>query len=1347
MIQMSDSRPKPNLITLIPLLFLAYLLILPYSGYAAPPSQETSEEKALMVSALTKIQEKSYDEAILLLQQLLATYPQGQNAEKARYFLALVYLSTKQYEPAVAELDTFLRQYPSSQYASDAQSSLLTSLQILGYNYSTQGDYAKAEEFYQRALSLAQAGGNLEQIGTILQGLGYVYDSQRRLDEALEIYHQALEVFRQLGDQERQVGLLYNLGQVYDYQQRYIEAEELFSQALKIARSAKNREGETLALNGLSQVYTAQKRFNEALELLQQNLALDREAGNKEFEAVTHGQIAFVYRDMNRLDEALAALQQALALSRELKNGESEHVYLSHIARIYRQQERYSEALETLQQVLAIDRELSNEHFEAITLADIGLVYEDMTRFDDALQTLNQALEIARRRNEDVNIVLSHLARVYRASYQYDQAREIYQQVLEIERATNNKASESLTLSNIGFTYEDQGRYAEALAVHQQALTLTRELQDRDREDIILTYIGSIYRAQSRYDEALATYQEALALHQEDNNRAEQAHTLNKIALVYEDQGRYDEALRNFELARAIYLELDDINTATSTLQNIGVLYNRQAQYDKALEIYEQVLTIRRQLGDRASERSALNGLGVTYRYLKRYDEAAATQQQALVIVRELEDKDDEGAVLTNLGIVYSDQAQHDQALEIFQEALQIHREINDRSEEARTLIALGDLYAAQKLADEALSAYQQALTIRHESGNPIDEVSALRKIAEIQQSQGQIDAALETYRKALNLLEDVRAAAGSDLSRAAFIAQNAQLYEEMVNLFYQQGRPEEAFLISERGRSRAFLDSLATGQIQLTDARSTELLTQEQAAYAQRKAIQDDLARARLFNPPNPELVAELEKRLDEAETAYNNIRTAIDSGDDQLAQLISGRNTVLGVEDIQALLPPETTLLSYFVLVDKTLVFMLRHDQFQLFALEVSQADLAQQIQNFRDFPTVTEAYPESLVTLYNWLIDPLQDELTTPHLAIIPHQVLHYLPFAALTDGQRYLIDDHVLTTLPSASALPFINQNIDPQATITSALVLGNPATAEPNLALLTFAGQEAETIADFYQSQPLLQAEATERALREQAGQLGILHLAAHGRYNKANPLYSFIALAPSRPPNQRLGDTLEIHQSTGDTLRKASTPPVEAAPFVEIIDEPDDGRLEVHEIYGLGLKQTDLVVLSACETLIGDLSAGDEVVGLTRAFFFAGTPSVIASLWSVDDQATGLLMTHFYRHLNNGLDKAEALRQAQIEVQADFPNPYYWSAFVLAGDGGQVGDIKPVDRATATPQSIPNEPQPEAKAEAPFAQVEVNGSVQAEPEAVPQPGGNCLLLLLPLAFLSLAFGLPRLTTN
>jgi CHAT domain-containing protein len=248
-----------------------------------------------------------------------------------------------------------------------------------------------------------------------------------------------------------------------------------------------------------------------------------------------------------------------------------------------------------------------------------------------------------------------------------------------------------------------------------------------------------------------------------------------------------------------------------------------------------------------------------------------------------------------------------------------------------------------------------------------------------------------------------------------------------------------------------------------------------------------------------------------------------------------------------------------------------------------------------------------------------------LTTPFLTIVPHRVLHYLPFAALGDGQHYLIDDMALSVLPSVSSLPFIQANAS--HTLGNPLILGNPATLDSTLEPLQGAEQEAIYVARLYGRTALLGGEATERAVRELGQQAGIVHLAAHGRIDSEEPLASSIILAPN---------------------------------------EGDDGRLQVREVYGLQMSVASLVVLSACETQMSELTArssvtaGDEVVGLARAFFFSGTPSVLATLWSIDDAASTRLMERFYTHLEAGADKAEALRLAQQDIRAHYPNPYYW---------------------------------------------------------------------------------------
>ncbi|NIR96264.1 MAG: CHAT domain-containing protein, partial [Gammaproteobacteria bacterium] len=339
----------------------------------------------------------------------------------------------------------------------------------------------------------------------------------------------------------------------------------------------------------------------------------------------------------------------------------------------------------------------------------------------------------------------------------------------------------------------------------------------------------------------------------------------------------------------------------------------------------------------------------------------------------------------------------------------------------------------------------------------------------------------------------------------------------------------------------------------------------------------------------------------------------------------------------EVQKLLDPNIALVEYYVTEERTLVFIITQQSFEHDEIAVNRDNLLQYIQTAR-VPS-EQSHPEVLQTLYRWLFaESVAEYFDTDIQAIgfVPHDLLHYLPFAALSDGEKHLIDNYALFTLPSVSVLRYLPEKR--KSTIETVLALGNPDVTRPGLTKLEFAAQEAIHVGNLYNTQAFINADATESIFWSKASDAGIVHLAAHGIYNRYNPLFSTIYL-------------------TGN-------------------DEGDshgDGQLQVHEIYGLDLRShTDLVVLSACDSAVGDLSSGDEIVSLNRALLYAGTPTVLASLWKVDDKPTYLLMKHFHDNLKGGMSKATALRLAQQEVRKDYPSPYYWAGFVLTGDGGNI---------------------------------------------------------------------------
>jgi CHAT domain-containing protein len=371
------------------------------------------------------------------------------------------------------------------------------------------------------------------------------------------------------------------------------------------------------------------------------------------------------------------------------------------------------------------------------------------------------------------------------------------------------------------------------------------------------------------------------------------------------------------------------------------------------------------------------------------------------------------------------------------------------------------------------------------------------------------------------------------------------------------------------------------------------------------------------------------------------------------------------LTLSEVQQLLDPGTTLIEYFVNERDIFIWVVEKEKLQFQRVALPKEDLGNSVKTLRESIFTLgerEKFNESSAVLYKQLIEPLLFHITGKELIIIPHDVLHYLPFHALagSDG-HYLIEKYPIYYLSSASLLQFVKEKR--KAGGEKVLAFGNPDLGDPEKNL-KFAELEAKEVKAAYPGSSVYTGkEATEEKSKTLSPNHDILHFATHAKLNQDDPLSSAVLLAR---------------------------------------EDKEDGRLEVREIFGLDLK-ANLVVLSGCETGLGKLSTGDELVGLTRAFIYAGTPSVVASLWSVDDSSTAQLMASFYRNLKT-MSKVEALRQAQLElirgegrsdllarrgvggigklgetVKSEFASqdpisistshPYFWAPFILVGDG------------------------------------------------------------------------------
>jgi CHAT domain-containing protein/predicted negative regulator of RcsB-dependent stress response len=703
---------------------------------------------------------------------------------------------------------------------------------------------------------------------------------------------------------------------------------------------------------------------------------------------------------------------------------------------------------------------------------------------------------------------------------------------------------------------------------------------------------------------------------------------------IYRSVRAFDKAVALIKTGFTLAREVRDINRRDEgegiLSAALGRELLRQREYEKAIDALFNAVYLRKNFT-----------AGV--RRFRRTLEASETNLVGLLI---------------DLGNAYRSAGRLDEAVQHYQEAFQYVKEGRARYTAEYSLYAgIGQVNLQQRDFSQALDNFQKALALAEGQRRTSAVSSVSRRIGDILRRSGKPEEAVPYYQRAIEQIESTRSLLESEEYRQSFFEGELPPYVSMMRALLSAGKQEEAFNYSERARSRVFLDVLGS-KVQLSRVKSG-LLEEERALQERIAAI-----KARLSGEAEGETDRSgLRKQLAEAEGAYSAFLARARKQDKEQVSLMAVEP--LKLKEVQEFLDPQTTLVEYLVSGPNIFVFVVEKDKLQFVTVELPREKLAGLVKDLRDSVfTLDEKnkFDEASASLYKQLIEPLLPHITGKELIIVPHDVLHYLPFHALVgpDG-HYLIEKYPVYYLSSASLLQFVKEKR--KAGGEKVLAFGNPDLGDPEKHL-EFAELEAKEVkATYPESSVYIRKEATEEKSKTLSANHDILHFATHAKLNEDDPLSSAVLLA-------REGN--------------------------------EDGRLEVREIFGMDLK-AKLVVLSGCETGLGKLSTGDELVGLTRAFIYAGTPSVVASLWSVDDSSTAHLMASFYKNLKT-MSKVEALRQAQLElirgegrsdllarrgvggigklgetvkseslsqnpISVSTSHPYFWAPFILVGDG------------------------------------------------------------------------------
>ncbi len=854
------------------------------------------------------------------------------------------------------------------------------------------------------------------------------------------------------------------------------------------------------------------------------------------------------------------------------------------------------------------------------------------------------------------------------------------------------KADATLGLGNVRYL---RGELREAEALYAEARERYQSLGDP--EGVIEAQLGLAYALmdQSRDVKAMPQLEEALEGARAIGDKRREALTLRVLGLAHSKLGDNSAAIRDFELAQGLFEEAQDETSLVALYNGLADLHRKVNDLSSALDYSRKASALARRTGFALGEVAALLDAGRSLRLLNQEQEAVRAYESARRLAIEMGHRSIEGAALAGLGNIFAHRREFEQAIDCLQNAVSMNIEAGNTRRAAEFLNDLAETYFSMGRLDDASKSSQQALTYAREPAELLQQARALANLASVLRSEGQLDEARRYLELALDVDETMRLRVpGADLRALAFQGAEKR-YGSYIALLMQVSKeknepdaPRLALEAVERSRSRALLDSVRSS-LEPSDAGASDSISKRESELLEeirKLALQADLGDER----------STAEQTISQRLAELRRLRGLADVN---AQQAVDAPPTALPVDEIEAYFATgETLLLEYFFGADRSYLWAVGGGRFdvhelapekaieerlrQAFALLTARQEglegaVREQAHRNRESD---EGFFREAVSLSRELLGPVPDIDRFSRLIIVSDGALNYFPIGVLAHPQRSrpdpedyvpLITTHEVVRAPS----------------VTSMLAMRARARKRSPKSLIAILADPVFTLDD-----PRIGArEGNAIAAREDARSTIDINLRGSGRtlasltrlLASREELASIASITPQtattasdfaadRATAERLlGESHRVvHFATHGVLNDRY--PELSGIVLSLVDEegrPRDGFLRVQDIYGMRI-DTDLVVLSACETALGHQLRGEGITGLVSAFLRAGAGGVIASKWKVDDVATQQLMEEFYRGLFlDGLDSASALRAAQLSLwkRKRTRAPFYWGAFELHG--------------------------------------------------------------------------------
>lgn len=1119
----------------------------------------------------------------------------------------------------------------------------------LAVSFAKEKSFERASIYFERSLGINKEINDVNGIVYCLGNLGAINASTGQYYKAAEYYEQLLGVQQQSSSSLETLDDIINIAALYQRIDEFEKSRIYWEKALSIASQSETSSRFSTVLSNLGTINYKLTKFDAAISNFEKLLEIAQQSGSKHDELLALQNLALLQYSKGNMQASLDYWSKTFEAGKVLGNGPVILDALLNLSNINYQLKNFEKASQYYDGYISVGKQMGDTKAMAQSLLNAGEIQEKILSFDKARDYYLQALKMFEESTDTVGIACSNIAigKTFQKQQRYFPALDFYEANIEMGSSIGNK--------NIAETYQCkadvfrlQQQYTKALELYLKALEIREKLTDQNQVSVCLNYIGYIYEVTGNIPKAVTYYERALDVALATGNKESISALYNNMGVVYRKLGDSTKALASYEKSLAINLGLNNQEGASYCYNNMGIIFENSGDFAKANEYYEKSLAIKEGSQDKQGLATSLMNMGNVYKHLKNYTKAEESYNKSLEISESIGDKPGMALALGSLASLSIETNSYDKSIEFAIRSLTLSKEIDLQSaiKEANRLLAWA--YSATNVPEWAEEAHRNVIDMNHADIN--------RNFSILSESEK------ELYFKTVSV----------DFDRFhSFALTRQKTNPTITQLVYDNILKNKGLLLKSGTAMRNAI--LGSNDKQLIENFEKWIAIRQDIAKLYTLPVDE-----RNLDPVYLETQAnDLERLLVRSSSVFSDFESSIKISWTTVRDKL--KEGEVAVEFTHFVHNRDSVM--YCALIVKP-----QSESPQLIPL-FEEKQLVKIIGNFggNNYSYINSIYgknSEANSSLYNLVWQPLAAHLEGVKVVYVsPSGLLHKIAFSAISKGlNSYVIDNfdlHVLSTTgyiasgntlgidseTSISLFGGIAYTTQPETTETWTYLKG---TLDESIMVKSIAQSQLSNINLYTDSL------ATEAAFKLAAPKSRILHIATHGFFfpdpkdvEVAIDAVKEIGEVEFRGGGARTHGLNNFVRSQNPLMRSGLV-------FAGVNDywngnksvTGDDGVLTALEVINIDLRKNKLVVMSACETGLGDIAGSEGVYGLQRAFKMAGTSFLIMSLWQVPDKETAEFMEVFYKELllTKDLQKAFSLTQKSMRSKYD---PYYWAAFVL----------------------------------------------------------------------------------